>query len=123
MCAPMSPIWPTPKSRYMFQNRQFMPLDAAEILRAVGMIRATVRSTARSAAATAACPGLPDIPAAAAGGVPAMHGLQFADGAIQNQLAHALEVRIGVALRAVLGGHLGLALEVIRAHRPHFFHA
>ena len=25
VCAPMSPIWPTPKSRYMFQNRQFRP--------------------------------------------------------------------------------------------------
>src|SRR5438034_4861923 len=27
VCAPMSPIWPTPKSRYIFQNRQFNPAD------------------------------------------------------------------------------------------------
>ncbi len=56
-------------------------------------------------------------------GVPAMDGLQFADGAVQNQLAQALEVRIGVALRAVLRGHLGFLLQIIRADRAHLFHA
>ena len=41
--------------------------------------------------------------------VPAVDGLQLADGAIEDQLAQAFEIRIGVTLGAVLRGELDLA--------------
>src|ERR1700690_1873971 len=43
-------------------------------------------------------------------GIPAMNGLQVADGAIQNQFPDALEVGIGVTLRAMLRSDLDFIL-------------
>ena len=54
---------------------------------------------------------------------PTVDRLQIADRAIENQLADALEVRIGVALRAVLRRELGALAQVIGAHRAHLFDA
>ena len=52
-----------------------------------------------------------------------MNGLQLADRAIQNQFAQAFEVRVGVALGAVLRRQFDAFAEVIRAHRADFVHA
>ena len=82
---------------------------SAEILRAVRMVRRRpdpllVVQRRRRLAFAGGIAGTRQLAA-----VPAMDGLQFADGAIQDQLAQAFEIRIGVALRAVLRRDLALA--------------
>ena len=88
---------------------------SAEVLRAVGMVgrRSDPLLVVQERGRLAFAGGIAGARQLAA--VPAVNGLQLADGAIEDQLAQAFEVRIGVALRAVLRRDFALALEVIRA--------
>jgi hypothetical protein len=49
-------------------------------------------------------------------------GLQLADGAVADQFADAVEVRVGVALHAHLGGELAFFGEPVGAHDAGFLH-
>src|ERR1017187_1733464 len=54
--------------------------------------------------------------------VPPMDDLQIADGPVEDEFPHALEVWKGVTLGAVLRGQLGLVLEIVGADRARFLH-
>src|ERR1043166_1049623 len=120
---PMSPTWPLATSQYIFHCRQFAPGAAGKV---AGVIRRSRRRAEPQVVVQVLgrlafgrqVPGPGKLAVA-----PGADLLELTNGAVADELAHAVEVLKGGALGADLRGQLVLVLEIIGADRASFLDA